>query len=420
MSATAPETAGTYYYGACVDAVAGESDTTNNCSGSVAFKVEEPARPDLEVVSPSVSDSSPAEGGSFTLSATVRNTGDVNSAATTLRYYRSTDATISSSDTAVGTDAVGALAAAGSSAQSISLKAPSSAGAYYYGACVDTLTDESDTANNCSSSVRVDVEAPKYPNLAVGSPSVSDTSLEKGASFTLSATVSNTGGGESAATTLRYYRSNNSRITTSDTAVGTDTVATLAASEVSGESISLTAPSDAGTYYYGACVDSVTYETNTQDNCSASVQVTVPDGGPPAVEVHLFRPARVDEPSDTTMGVVAWTTGDRAPTVSISVWVWLVAGTAEEEVDFGSFTQLVEFNVADFTFNGSRYEAIKEFTITILDDTQAEDDETFGATMTLESAGPFVTLSPDYPDQLGITILANDAAGQNTVEVTAP
>ena len=29
---TAPSTAGTYYYGACVDAVAGESDTTDNCS----------------------------------------------------------------------------------------------------------------------------------------------------------------------------------------------------------------------------------------------------------------------------------------------------------------------------------------------------------------------------------------------------
>ena len=32
--------AGTYYDGACVDAVAGESDTTNNCSGSVQVVVE--------------------------------------------------------------------------------------------------------------------------------------------------------------------------------------------------------------------------------------------------------------------------------------------------------------------------------------------------------------------------------------------
>ena len=77
------------------------------------------------------------------------NAGDGESAATTLRYYRSTDATITTSDTEVRTDAVGALAASGISAQSISLTAPATAGAHYYGACVDTVTDEFDTTNNC-------------------------------------------------------------------------------------------------------------------------------------------------------------------------------------------------------------------------------------------------------------------------------
>ena len=41
MELTAPA-AGTYYYGACVDAVAGESDTANNCSASVQVDVLEP------------------------------------------------------------------------------------------------------------------------------------------------------------------------------------------------------------------------------------------------------------------------------------------------------------------------------------------------------------------------------------------
>ena len=46
------------------------------------------------------------------------------------------------------------------------LTAPATAGAYYYGACVDAVTDESDRADNCSSSVKVDVErSPKYPDL---------------------------------------------------------------------------------------------------------------------------------------------------------------------------------------------------------------------------------------------------------------
>ena len=68
--------------------------------------------PDLTVETPSVNDASPAAGETFTLSATVSNTGDGESAATTLRYYLSADANITASDTEVGTDAVGALAAA--------------------------------------------------------------------------------------------------------------------------------------------------------------------------------------------------------------------------------------------------------------------------------------------------------------------
>ena len=289
---TAPSSGGTYYYGACVDAVTGESDTTNNCSGSVQVTVSAPppppppppTNPDLVVGSPSVTDSSLETGDSFTLSATVENAGDGASAATTLRYYRSTDAAVTTSDTEVGTDAVGGLSAGGSSGESIGLTAPSTAATYYYGACVDSVTGESDTTNNCSGSVQVTVTAPPpptNPDLVVGSPSVTDSSLETGDSFTLSATVENAGDGASAATTLRYYRSTDAAITTSDTEVGTDAVGGLSAGGSSGESIGLTAPSTAATYYYGACVDSVTGESDTTNNCSGSVQVTVTAPPPP-------------------------------------------------------------------------------------------------------------------------------------------
>ena len=65
--------------------------------------------PDLQVTSPAVSDSGPATGEPFTLSATVRNAGAGAAVATTLRYYRSPDAEITSSDMEVGTDAVRSL-----------------------------------------------------------------------------------------------------------------------------------------------------------------------------------------------------------------------------------------------------------------------------------------------------------------------
>ena len=285
VDVTAPATARAYYYGACVDAVTDESDTTNNCSASVKVDVEEPKYPDLEVGTPTVDDTSPQTGATITLSATVNNAGDGESAAATLRYYRSTDATITTSDTSVGTDSVGALAASGSSAASISLTAPATAGAYHYGAGVDAVSDESDTTDNCSTSVQVDVEEPKYPDLEVGTPTVDDASPQTGATFTLSATVSNAGDARSAAATLRYYRSMDATITTSDTPVGTDSVGALAASGTSAESISLTAPATAGAYYYGACVDAVSDESDTTDNCSTSVQVDVEEPKYPDLEV---------------------------------------------------------------------------------------------------------------------------------------
>ena len=102
-------------------------------------------------------------GDTFTLLATVRNQGDSLATATTLRYYRSTDATISTRDTEVGTDAVDALAAAGTSAKFIRLTTPLSEGIYYYGACVTSVAGESNTNNNCSSSRAVRVWSASSP-----------------------------------------------------------------------------------------------------------------------------------------------------------------------------------------------------------------------------------------------------------------
>ncbi len=239
--------------------------------------------PDLVVESATVTDNTPAAGGSFTLSATVRNQGSGSSAATTLRYYRSTDGTIATGDTEVGTDVVGALAASGTSAESIGLTAPAEEGTYYYGACVVAVSGEANTGNNCSSAVTVTVgeePPPRSPDLVVGAPSVTDSSPPRGGSFTLSATVRNQGTGSSATTTLRYYRSTDGTIATSDTQVGRDEVSALAASATSAEDISLTAPAEEGTYYYGACVDAVSDESGTGNNCSSAVEVTVVNGDP--------------------------------------------------------------------------------------------------------------------------------------------
>ena len=120
---------------------------------------EEASGPDLIVQSPSVSDSTLTPGQAFTLSATVQNQGDQPAAATTVRYYRSNNATITASDTQIGTNAVGELTASATQADSLALTAPTPAFTYFYGACVDPVADESNTDNNCSRAVRVTVEA---------------------------------------------------------------------------------------------------------------------------------------------------------------------------------------------------------------------------------------------------------------------
>ena len=114
------------------------------------------------------------------------------------------------------------------------------------------------------------------PDLIVQSPSVSASMLTPGQAFTLQATVHNQGDAQAAATMLHYYRSNNATITASDTEVGTDAIDALDASATRAASIALTAPTGgAPEVYYGACVASVGGESNTDNNCSSAVKITV-------------------------------------------------------------------------------------------------------------------------------------------------
>ena len=243
-------------------------------------------QPDLVIQSFQLNEVTLSPGESFTLSATVRNDGEGRASSTTLRYYRSPDSTISSSDTEVGTDRVSALEANRTSEESIQLTAPSSPGTYYYGVCVDDVSSESSTRNNCSRSVRITVAAPS--DLVVGSLEVSNNTLMPGESFTLSATVRNRGTDQAPNTILRYYRSSDAEISTSDTQVDIDRVGVLSANGSADESLTLLAPTTPGTYYYGVCVDSVPNENNTDNNCSTAVKITVQQATKPDLGVKAL------------------------------------------------------------------------------------------------------------------------------------
>ena len=166
------------------------------------------------------------------------------------------------------------------------------------------MSGESNTGNNCSSPVQVTVR----PDLTVRS-SVSETTLTSGDSFVLTATVRNGGTIASAATTLHFYRSVDRGISTADTEVGSDAVGALAPSETSSKMVSLTAPATSGTYYYGACVDSVSGgEISTGNNCSTAVVVF--GGGPfPAYDLTISRTV-LHAPSIVVLGTTITMTVD--------------------------------------------------------------------------------------------------------------
>ena len=110
------------------------------------------------------------------------------------------------------------------------------------------------------------------PDLVVESAAVSDSTVAAGQAFTFSATVRNQGSAASPATTLTYRERRNEEAWTE---VGTDAVSALAPAATSAESIGLSAPGQAGFYEYGACVSAVDGESDTGNNCSEAVDVTV-------------------------------------------------------------------------------------------------------------------------------------------------
>ena len=298
----APSGQGVYYYFACVGGLSGESDPSNNCSAPERVVVAEATgAPDL-VVSVTSSETSVAASASFRLTARVRNQGEAQSSSTRVRYLLSSDATITASDTEVSGDNVALLAPNSDPAlESDSVRAPSSAGTYYYGACVVSVEGEENTGNNCSNAVRITVTesttsgggsgggstpTPPRPDPVPtqgpdmrASARVSDSTPDPNDEFTLTIQVRNGGNQPSGATMVQVYQSDDSRITMSDVPVGSrepqDGLDNGKSSELE---VTLTAPSAPGTYYYGACVDLVVNELNTGNNCSTGqrVRVTVP------------------------------------------------------------------------------------------------------------------------------------------------
>ena len=223
-------------------------------------------RDDPDLVAPGAT-AEPAElgtGEAVAIGATVENRGFGASAATTLRFYRSTDPMVSASDHLEGTATVPALEIDETTDPSISTTAPTEPGEYYYRACVDAVDGEFYTSNNCSGVAGIEIVT---ADLWVPALSADATYPNPGATFTLQAYVENIGKATSPATTIRYYRSSDDEVTSDDTEIATRSVPALGWFDGSESTVEETAPEEPGTYYYGACVDTVADEADVGNNC---------------------------------------------------------------------------------------------------------------------------------------------------------
>ena len=293
---TAPDTPGTYYYGVCVNTVtvAAEADTTHNCSSATAITVK---GADLMIFdAPQLSKNTLKSGETLSVNTRVWNRGRIPSPQTTLRYYRSTDETLSLDDTEVANDAVPPLS--GRSAHpsrrradlSKTLTAPETPGTYAYIVCVDATPGDTDTLNNCSQGIAITVEAQaptlipsaakrdtpqiQGPDLVIPSARVESPTVMIGGGVRLHITLTNQGTHAAPATTIRYYRSLDATISADDTELRAVNVGQLNPGEIIAPWALLLSPTVSGVYYYGACVDAAASESDTSNNCSFGIRVT--------------------------------------------------------------------------------------------------------------------------------------------------
>ncbi len=260
-------------------------------------------------------------GDMFRLDAVIRNQGKVASRNTTVRYYLSSDETISSEDTEIATSVLSSIPVDGTREPGMQFTAPDTPSTYYYGICIDGVANENDTTNNCSVGTAITVKGADL--MIFDTPQISKTDVKAGGTFQIETRVWNRGRVASSETTLRYYLSADENLSLEDTEVASDSVPSLSGKGAHPNrrraelSETLTAPETSGTHYYIVCVDAVAGDADTTNNCSQAIAIrvetqtptlTTPAEGTDSTKTQgpdlVIRSARVESPTITVGGGV--------------------------------------------------------------------------------------------------------------------
>ena len=212
-------TSGNYYVGYIFSSEVNEYNPFNNVV-VIDKRVTVSGRPDLVVSAASVADDTLDAGQAVFLSYTITNRGNGHADGPyRVTAFRSANATISLSDTPIGTQTIGGTLGPGGSFSRLTIRVPGppSPGTWYYGVCVHVL-GESNSANNCSRGVPVVVSGGR-PDLVV-SAGVDDDTLDVGQTTFLNYTIRNQGNGAAPGSPwVTAFRSADATISWDDTSI---------------------------------------------------------------------------------------------------------------------------------------------------------------------------------------------------------
>ena len=264
---------------------------------------------------------------------------------------------------------------------------------------MDSVTNESDTTDNCSSAHLLIMSEPA-PDLVVIGIDATDN-IVTGGSFRIGVTVTNQGDAQSAATTLRWKQ----LVDGTTTEIGTAAQRALTRPQGSFKIIRLTAPSTPSTSSYWACVDSVAGESDTTNNCSGRVTVTVTNNlatGAPTISGT----SQVGQTLTADTSGIADADGLANATFS---YQWL----SSRDTEIGGATS------STYTLQAS--EESKAITVQVSFTDDAGNQETLTSAATAAVAGAQPTEPPAKPRNLSATAthdsvtLTWDDPGDNTI-----
>ncbi len=371
---------GDYNVQACVDPdeVLAEGSDSNNCETStetVTVANVAPPRPDLVVTALTEPPASILPRGTFQVTATVKNEGPAQSAASTTRFYlRSTAEPPPPRKNLNGEQSVALLGAGAAASSSVMVEvfSDTAAGTYVLEACADGGGDvpEVDDQNNCRNSAGT-VTVAAMPDLVITTLSSPPASSGTGQSFAVTSTVQNVGDVAAPPSRTKYYLRSTGPVSPPPRhdLKGVQQAPALEALQTFTEAVDVTVlpGTGSGTYELQACADSgkVIVEED-EDNClvapgTVQIQATaLPDL---AVTTVRVKDAPVTVAPGGTVVIRAFVAnagaGDAGPT---TMRYWLVP------VDGGPLKNLTGTKPVPAVLAGATSEPIRK-QVTLFSDT---------------------------------------------------